>query len=69
MYNGATRTYPLRITVGSSVVFNGTTTANSGYWETTFAPVSGPTVTVTMTAPNSDGGAWLSIWEAQLYSP
>ncbi|MDF3066671.1 MAG: hypothetical protein K0R38_2272 [Polyangiaceae bacterium] len=69
LYNGATRTYPLRISVGSTVVFTGTTTTGTGYWETTFPATTGSSVTVTMTGNNSDSSAWLSIWEAQAYTP
>ncbi len=66
MYAGSTRTYPLRISVGSTVVFNASTATNASYWETSFAAVPGNTITVTMTAPNSAGSNWLSIWEAQI---
>jgi len=69
LYNGATRTYPLRISVGSTVVFSGSSSTGSGYWEKTFPATTGNTVTVTMTGPNSDNGNWLSIWETQLYAP
>jgi hypothetical protein len=67
MYNGATRTYPLRISVGSTVVFNGNTSMGSGYWETSFSGVTGNTVTVTMTGQNSSLHNWFSIWEAQVF--
>jgi glucose/arabinose dehydrogenase len=69
LYNGATRSYPLRISVGGTVVFNGSTSPGSGYWETVFPAASGASVNVTMTGPNSDNSNWLSIWEAQLFSP
>jgi hypothetical protein len=69
MYNGATRTYPIRISVGSTVVFTGNTSLGSGYWETSFAAVTGNSVTVTMTGLNSSGSNWFSIWEAQLFGP
>lgn len=69
LYSGDNRTYPLRITVGSTQVWNGSTTTSNSYWETTFPAVTGSTVTVTMTGQNSSGHNWLSIWEAQLYGP
>jgi hypothetical protein len=69
LYNGATRTYPLRISVGSTVVFTGNTSVGSGYWETAFPPVTGSTITVTMTGPNSSASNWFSIWETKLFGP
>jgi hypothetical protein len=67
MYSGSTRTYPIQIKVGSTVVFTGTTTASTSYWEKSFTAVSGNTVTVTMTGPNSAGSNWFSMWETQVY--
>ena len=69
LYNGATRTYPLRISVGSTVVFTGNTSVGSSYWETAFPPVTGSTITVTMTGPNSSASNWFSIWETKLFGP
>lgn len=66
-YNGTLRTYPVRISVGSTVVFTGNTAISASYWEKSFAPVTGNTVTVTMTGPNSSGSNWFSIWEAQIF--
>ncbi len=65
MYSGTNRTYPLRISVGSTVVFTGSTTTNASYWEATFPPTTGTTVTVTMTGPNSAASNWFSIWETK----
>jgi glucose/arabinose dehydrogenase len=67
MYNGSFRTYPLRISVGSTVVFTGSTATSPNYWERTFTPVVGNTVTVTMTGLNSSNSNWFSIWEAQIF--
>jgi glucose/arabinose dehydrogenase len=69
LYNGATRTYPLRITVGSTVVFSGNTSLGASYWETTFPATTGGTVNITMTAPNSSASNWFSIWETKLFGP
>ena len=52
-------------TGGSTVVFSGATSAAAGYWEASFPPTVGSSLTVTMTAPNSAGSNWLSIWEAK----
>ncbi|HEX2879389.1 MAG TPA: PQQ-dependent sugar dehydrogenase [Polyangiaceae bacterium] len=67
MYSGATRTYPIRIAVGSTVVFTGSTTLGSGFWEINFPAVTGTTVTVTMTGANSAGSNWFSIFEALIF--
>jgi glucose/arabinose dehydrogenase len=69
LYNGSSRTYPLRISVGSSVVFTGTSSLGAGYWEAALPPTTGSTVTVSMTGPNSSGSNWFSIWEAKLLGP
>ncbi|MBP8606494.1 MAG: discoidin domain-containing protein, partial [Phycisphaerae bacterium] len=69
LYNGASRTYPLKIDIDGQEVFRGNTTMTSGYWETVFSPVSGRYVTVAMTANNSAGTGWFSIWEAQVWEP
>ncbi|HTM46178.1 MAG TPA: hypothetical protein VL137_14560, partial [Polyangiaceae bacterium] len=68
MYSGATRSYPLRISVGSTIVFNGSTTMTSGFFDVNFPSVTGNTVTVTMTGPNSAGSNWFSIFETQIFS-
>jgi hypothetical protein len=67
IFNGASRTYPLRISVGSTVVFTGSTTLNGGFQDINFAAVTGNTVTVTMTAANSSGSAWFSLFETQIW--
>lgn len=67
-HNGDLRTHPIRITVDGVQVFNGNTTTTSGYWQTSFTPVSGRYVQITMTGSNSAGSNWLSIWETQVYS-
>ena len=69
LYNGATRTYPLRIEIDGIPVFNGNTSTTTGYWEPSFTPASGRYVKVTMTDINSDGGRWLGIWEVQIVPP
>jgi glucose/arabinose dehydrogenase len=65
MYSGTNRTYPVRISVGSTVVFTGATTAGASYWQATFPATTGTSLTVTMTGPNSAGSNWFSIFEAQ----
>jgi glucose/arabinose dehydrogenase len=69
LYSGTNRTYPLRIAVGSTIVFSGTTSVGPGYWETAFTPTTGSTVTITMTGLNSAGSNWFSIWETKLLAP
>jgi serine/threonine-protein kinase len=66
MYQGRTRTYPIKISVGSTVVFSGSTTTETGYWEIAFPTIVDCVVTVTMTGPNSSGNTWFSIVEAQI---
>jgi uncharacterized repeat protein (TIGR01451 family) len=66
MYSGTNRTYPIRVSVGTTVVFTGSTATSTGYWELPIAPTSGTEVTITMTAANSAGSNWFSIFEAKL---
>lgn len=66
MYGAATRTYPIRVSVGSTVVFTGSTAPSSGYWDLPITPTSGSEITITMTGANSAGSNWLSIFEAKL---
>jgi hypothetical protein len=67
MYAGTGRTYPLRVGVGSNVVFSGNTTAGAGYFEIPFSPVVGSNISISMTGPNSAGSNWFSIWEMQAF--
>jgi hypothetical protein len=67
MYKGSSRTYPLHISVGSTLVFSGSTARSTGYWEQTFSPVTGSTVTVTLSGLNSTNSHWFSIWEAEIF--
>jgi uncharacterized repeat protein (TIGR01451 family) len=67
MYSGATRTYPIRVSVGSTVVFTGTTALTGTAWSLPISPTSGSSVTITMTGPNSAGSSWFSIFEAQVF--
>lgn len=67
--NGATRTHPVRIDIDGVQVFSGNTTTTTGYWQTSFAPVRGRYVTITMTGNNSAGSGWFSILESQIWSP
>jgi cysteine-rich repeat protein len=69
MFNGATRAYPLQIKVGTAVVWTGTTPLNASYVDIPFAATSGNTVTITMTAQNSNGSNWFSIFETQIFAP
>ena len=66
MYQGATRTYPLTITVNGAQVYNANTQTAADYWNVSFPATQGDTVTVTMTGANSSGNNFLSIWEAQV---
>jgi glucose/arabinose dehydrogenase len=66
-YNGTFRTYPVKISVGLTVVFTGNTATAASYWEKSFTPVTGNSVTVTMTGLNSSGSNWFSIWEAEVF--
>lgn len=66
MNNGTARTYPLRISVGSKVVFDGNTTLGAS-WETSFAPEPGNTVTVRLTGLNSTGSYWFTMWETDIF--
>jgi len=67
--NGATRTHPIRIDIDGTEVFRGNTTTTTGYWQTSFVPVRGRYVTITMTGNNSAGSGWFSILESQIWSP
>jgi cysteine-rich repeat protein len=67
MYAGATRSYPIQIRVGTTLVFTGSTPLGSGYVDIPFTAVSGNTVNIIMTGANSDGSNWFSIWEAQVF--
>jgi hypothetical protein len=67
--NGVSRTFPIRIDIDGTVVFNGNTSMTSGYWETAFTPAGGRYVTITMTGNNSDGSGWFSIRETQVWAP
>lgn len=67
--NGATRTHPVRVDIDGVQVFSGNTTTTTGYWQTSFAPVRGRYVTITMTGNNSAGSGWFSILESQIWSP
>jgi beta-galactosidase len=62
-YKGDTRTYSIKITVGKTVVFTGTTATSTGYWTKTFPPVYSDSVRIEEVAANSDGNNWLSIYE------
>ena len=69
-YAGATRTYPIKIEVGTATltqVWSGTTTTSSGYLEQSFPATSGQYVKITMTANNSAGSAWFSIFETEIW--
>ncbi len=67
--NGASRTHPIRIDIDGIGVFSGNTTTTTGYWQTSFVPVRGRYVTITMTGNNSAGSGWFSILETQIWSP
>lgn len=69
LYNGASRTNPIRIEIDGVQVFNGSTSTTDGYWETKFTPTSGRYVTITMTGNNSDGSGWFGMWETQIWGP
>jgi uncharacterized repeat protein (TIGR02543 family) len=68
-YNGSSRTYPVKIEVGGVQVWAGTTAmlATGTYWEKSFTPANGQTVKITMTANNSSGNAWFSMWETEVW--
>ena len=66
-YKGDTRTYPIRIEIDGTTVFNGNTAMTSGYWETSITPTTGQVIRITMTGNNSSGNGWFSIWEAQIW--
>lgn len=67
MFNGATRSYPLQIKVGSAVVWSGTPSLGSGFIDVSFTATSGSTLTLTMTGPNGSGSNWFSIFESQIW--
>jgi cysteine-rich repeat protein len=67
MFNGATRSYPVVITVGTTQVFSGSTPLGSSYVDVPTAATRGTSVSITMTGPNSAGSNWFSIFEAQIY--
>ena len=56
-------THGIKITVGSTQAFSGTTTTGLGYWTTSFPPVSGSTVTIAATSGS------LPIYETEIYGP
>jgi cysteine-rich repeat protein len=67
MFNGASRTYPLQIKVGTTTVFTGSTTLGAGFIEIPFNATTGTTLTITMTGANSAGSNWFSIFETQIF--
>lgn len=72
MYNGATRTYPIRIQVDNNAnpttsVWTGSTTLTAAFQEIPFT-ATGRYVKLTMTAANGNGSNYFSIYEAELYS-
>ncbi len=69
LYNGASRTYPLRIEIDGVPVFSGNSYTSTGFWETSFAPTTGRYVTITMTGNNSSGSAWFSILDSRIWPP
>jgi hypothetical protein len=72
LYYKGYRIYPIKIEVSTNgtswnQVFNGNSgQVDSAYWGTTFTPISGRYVKITMTANNSDSSAWFSIFETKI---
>jgi beta-galactosidase len=56
-------THGIKISVGSTQVFTGTTTIGLGYWGTTFTPTMGSSITLASTSGS------LPISEAEFYGP
>ncbi|WP_218033917.1 discoidin domain-containing protein [Paenibacillus koleovorans] len=72
MYNGGTRTYPIRIEVSSdgstyTQVWSGSTALNSGLQTINVTDLDGRYVRVSMTAANSQGSNWFSIHETEVW--
>jgi hypothetical protein len=69
LFNSWIRTYPLKIEVDGTTVFNGTSqlTNEFGWNHFSFAPVSGSKVKISMTANNSFGNADLCMHETKIY--
>lgn len=65
-YNGNSRTYPIEITVGSTIVFSGDTTTGSSF-NLTFPAISANSIRIEMTGNNSDGHGWFSIHEIKIF--
>ena len=67
LYYKEYRTYPIKIEIDGTEVFNGDSGQMSGvYWKTTFLPTLGRHIKITMTAANSDGNNWFSIYEIKI---
>lgn len=70
MYNGGTRTYPIKVEVGDGTltqVWSGTTSLTSGMQTINVTDRTGRYVRITMTGNNSDGNGWFSIIEAEIW--
>ena len=57
--------YPIRISVGDKVVFEGTTSANLGYWYRTFEPLQADSLKIEFTGRKGS----LRITEIDIYGP
>jgi hypothetical protein len=66
LYKGNTRTYPIRIDIDGSPVWSGWTAPDDFGWTQSLTPTTGRVVRLTMTANNSEGGAWFSIYETRI---
>jgi len=71
MYNGSSRTYPIKIEVGDGTnytqVWNGNTLLNEGMQTINITQATGKYVKISMTANNSNGNSWFSICETEIW--
>ncbi|MDT8432359.1 MAG: DNRLRE domain-containing protein [Bacteroidales bacterium] len=69
LFNSWIRTYPLKIEIDGTSVFNGTSqlTEEFGWNHFSFSPVTGSKVKISLTSNNSFGNAELSMHETKIY--
>ncbi len=65
-YRGSVRTYPIRIQIDGVQVWSGWTSMSSTGWTQSLPLTTGRRVRITMTANNSEGGQWFSIYETKI---
>ena len=66
LYKGDSRTYPIRITSGKTVLFEGNTSKTKGYWTTKVNALPTDAIKITMTGKNSNGTSWFSILDTEI---